>query len=412
MDQSPASAIGQSINNFQAALTESGSNLQEFIRDNYLKKWQGDDLYNAMAIRTTFVNAMHTFLTRYGLLNMERVSLSPVTDPLAHDVEHTPSIMYKGHNYMTTHSMIYSKFLACFNRKVKGIFVDSPNIRLEIESPTGVQRGKYLIDFSQMDIELRRNRGIQLDEYLNHPNRVKKVLAEDMEKALTFFEELIIDAMTAVANNNEANLKALGVVVKVPKSPFPRFRKDEVVAKQGPSAVEATIGKTVDSQFFWITGLMRENYDLIYPYLKPDGSRTPIKEFTSDMIYNYDLCAQGILRETGKPGMAYEVLSGALREWLYEPIVERLIDNKVLPVRPRIVDGNIENVDELGGYGPFLMAVSQRNANGTSMFPDTFGGGVGIERCLFALCRGPQIKKVDDVTLFGKNPDSHPLYLF
>ncbi len=156
--------IGQSLYNFQAALKESGETFEGYLRRQYIDKWMGDDLYHAMAIRTTMVNAMHNFLTDYGLFNMERVSLSPVTDPLAHDVEHSPSISYKGHEYMTTHSMIYSKFLACFNQKIKGVFVDSPNIRLEIESPTSAQRGKYLIDFSQMDIELRRNRDIQLDQ--------------------------------------------------------------------------------------------------------------------------------------------------------------------------------------------------------------------------------------------------------
>ncbi len=40
------------------------------------------------------------------------------------------------------------------------------------------------------------------------------------------------------------------------------------------------------------------------------------------------------------------------------------------------------------------------------------GGGIGIERALYALLRGPKIAKVDDVCFFGKNPDSHPLYLF
>ena len=159
--------IGESLYSFQAALKESGATLDDFISQNYMSKWRGDSLYHTSAIRTTFVNAMHNFLTNYGLINLERVSMSPVTDPLAHDVEHTPTISYKGHDYKATHSMIYSKFLACSNPRIKGIFVDSPNIRLEIESPTGQQRGKYLADFSQMDIELRRNRAISLDEYLN-----------------------------------------------------------------------------------------------------------------------------------------------------------------------------------------------------------------------------------------------------
>jgi len=335
-----------------------------------------------------------------------------VTDPLAHDVEHSPSISYKGHEYMTTHSMIYSKFLACFNPKVKGVFVDSPNIRLELESPTGAQRGKYLIDFSQMDIELRRARDIGLDQYLNKPETVSAVLREDMEKALTFFEELIIAACETVVKKNEADLSALGVALETPKSPFPRFKRDRAVEQFGPAVFEQKLGASVKSQFFWITGLMRENYDLIYPYLRADGSKAPLSSFTSDEVYNYDICAQARIRGAGGNGPAFEIGSGAVREWLYEPIVERLLDNKVLQVRPKIENGVIENINELGGYGPFLMAVRRKDERGKPLFPNTFDDGIGIERMLFALLLEPRIKKVDDVTLFGKNPDSHPLYLF
>ncbi len=405
-------SIGQSLYNFQAALQENGQTLQGFIHRNYTDKWRSDSLYHVSAVRTTFVNAMHNFLTEYGLLNLERVSMSPVTDPLAHDVEHVPTISYKGHPYKATHSMIYSKFMACFNPKTKGIFVDSPNIRLEIESPTGEQRGKYLADFSQMDIEIRRNRYVTLEEYLNSTDKVRKILEEDMEKALEFFEQLIIHALGAVADKNEQDLKALGVAIEVPKSPFPRFRKDQTVKKYGARGLESRLGEQADSQFFWITGLMRENYDLIYPYLKPDGSKIPIADFTSDMIYNYDICAQSIQRENGEYGDCYEVMSGAIREWLYEAIVERLIDNRVIKVRPKIRDGIMENINELGGYGPFLMAVAQKDRKENQLFPDTFGGGIGIERTLFALTKGKFVKKVDDITFFGKNPDSHPVFLY
>ena len=405
-------SINQSLLGFQSTLNESGSSLQHYIKKTYMDKWISDDLYHTMAIRTTFVNAMHNFLTDYGLLNMERVSLSPITDPLAHDVEHIPSISYKGHIYRGTHSMIYSKFLACFNPKTKGIFVDSPNIRLELENPMGEQRGKYLIDFSQMDIELRRNRGISLNEYLNNSDKVTKILKEDFERAIVFFEKLIISSIKAVLEKNDEDLKSLEVALEVPKSPFPRFRKDEAVKKFGAAKFEKKLGREAGSQFFWIIGLMRENYDLIYPYIMPDGSRLALKDFTSDMIYNYDICAQSIQRDTGKYGATYEIFSGALREWLYEPIIERLIDNRVIPVRPILKDGNIENINELGGYGPFLLSTAQKDKKGKPYFPETFGGGIGIERTLFALCKGKKIKKVEDVTLFGKNPDSHPLYLF
>ncbi|NCP07351.1 MAG: hypothetical protein COX16_01200 [Deltaproteobacteria bacterium CG23_combo_of_CG06-09_8_20_14_all_51_20] len=402
--------IGESLFGFQAALKQSGSSLEEYLEKYYYRKWIGDALYAAMALRTTFVTAMHQFLADEGLFNLERVQLSPVTDPLAHDVEYVPNIHYKGQLYVMTHSMIYSKFLSCHNPRIKGIFVDSPNIRLEMESPDRAQRGKYLIDFSQMDIELRRNRGIDLEQYLKEPEKVKKVLREDMEKAMDFFERLIIHAVTKMVEKNGDELKALGVAIEVPKQPFPRFACDEAKRNYG-RGYEVKVGEMTTAPFFWITGLLRENYDLVYPYLRPEG-KVPLSEITSDMIYNYDICAKGINRDTGKQSPALEILSGAVREWLYEAIVERLLDNGVLPARPVIFEGNIKNINELGGYGPFLMMAARKDISGKASFPETFGGGIGIERCLYALCRGTVIDKIDDITCFGKNPDSHQIYLF
>lgn len=404
-------SIGEGLANFQAALEQSGDSLEAYIRRSYIDRWTGDDIYNVMAIRTTFVNTMHNYLTDYGLFNMERVSISPVTDPLAHDIEHSPFINYKGFPYMTTHSMIYSKLMACFNNRIKGVFVDSPNIRLELESADGNQRGKYLIDFSQMDIEVKRGNKISLDDYLNKADKVKKLLKEDQEQAISFFEGMIAAVVSALKEKNECNLAALGVRLEFPKLPFPRFLKDEAVKKYGGATYERDLGKEVEGHFFWVTGLMRENYDLIYPYLLKDGSRRPLKEFTSQEVYNYDLCIQSC-NTNGEYGDAYEVLSGGLREWLYEPIVERLLDNRIIKVKPVFSEGNITNIEELEGYGPFLMAANQKSADGSRLFPSSFGGGLGIERSLFALLRGKKVKKVDDVTFFGKNPDSHPIYIF
>jgi aspartyl/asparaginyl-tRNA synthetase len=339
------------------------------------------------------------------------VQLSPLTDPLAHDVEHVPSISYKGLNYVLTHSMIYSKFLACHNPKIKGIFVDSPNIRLEVESPDRIQRGKYIIDFSQMDIEVRRNRGVDFETYLSQPDKVKEVLEEDMNRAKAFFERMLVYALTKVLEKNKGELKELGVAIEIPEQPFPSFAYDQSKKKYGPKDYEAGLGKETAAQFFWITGIPRENYDLIYPYLKPEG-KVLLSEVTSDMVYNYDICAKSIDRNTGEHSEARELLSGAIREWLYETIVERLLDNKVIPASPIITDGNIENINQLDGYGPFLLTASMKDGAGKPLFPDTYGGGIGIERTLYTLLRGPQVKKIDDVTFFGKNPDSHQIYLF
>jgi hypothetical protein len=53
-----------------------------------------------------------------------------------------------------------------------------------------------------------------------------------------------------------------------------------------------------------------------------------------------------------------------------------------------------------------------KDKNGKPYFPDTFGAGIGVERSLYAMLKGPVIEKIDDVTCFGKNPDSYPIFLF
>jgi len=404
--------IGESLSNFQAALNQNGISIEEFISENYSNKWLSDEMISIMQIRTSFVNSMNQFLVNEGLINIEKVMLSILTDPLAHDIEHTPVIKYKGHTYLTTHSMIYNKFLACSNPKIKGVFIDSPNIRLELESPNNMQRGRYLVDFSQMDLELRRNSSITIDDYYNKESMVTEALNEDMKKIKNFFERMIIFAVEEINKRDKEHLKNLNVVMEVPKAPFPSFYKDEGMAKHGSKNYEVKLGEESKSQFFWLMGLKRENYDLIYPYLIKDGSKIDPMKISSKNIFNYDMLAKSINAKTGKHTDAIEVLSGAIREWLYEPIVQRIIDNKVLSVKPVIKNNNIDNIEELGGYGPFLYFVSMKDKNGKNIFPDTMGGGIGIERSLYALLKGDKVKKIDDITYFGKNPDSHPLYLF
>lgn len=404
--------IGASLARFHAALKQSGSGLTAFAKSQYMEKWQSETIFHVLKIRTTAINAMQEYLVNNGILNLERVSLSPVTDPLAHDIEYSPTLSYKGQPYKTTHSMIYSKFLACSNPYLKGVYIDSPNIRLELESPIGEQRGRYLIDFSQMDIEVRRDRFVSLEEYFNEVEKVKKILKEDLDKALGFFEGLIIHTVKALKEKNEADLSALGVKLEVPTKPFPSFFLDDAKKKAAGGSVEKVLGETCGSQFFWIKGILRENYDLVYPYLKADGSKRDPEDIPSTDIYNYDLCAQSSLLKGGMGG-ALEVLSGAVREWLYEPIIARLIDNKIIPEAPQLDrTGEIANIEKLSGYAPFLAVAGMKGPDGAPLFPSTFGGGIGVERFLYALLKGPVIKKIDDVTLFGKNPDSYPVYIF
>lgn len=401
--------------------------MESFLESAYLGRWESDTLLRVMAIRTSFVSGMQDFLIRSGLLNLERVQISLLTDPLAHEVEHVPTVDYKGHSYVTTHSMIYSKLLACIHPGVPGVFVDSPNLRLELPTTDGSQRGRYLVDFSQLDVELRRNRGVEVEDYFEAPDRVRELLREDMDRALGFFEKMFRAGMERILELNRSELEALGVAIEPPQGPFPVFDLDEGLDRHPREEVEVGLGEETDSPFFFITGIMRENYDLVYPFLRKDGSRRTLKEVPSRDVYNYDLCVKSTLRspQGRTPGRttlagttprrttpAKEVLSGGIREWLPEPIVARLLENGILHAAPRFLDGTIENIDELGGYGPFLMVAHRRDGEGRLSFPETFGGGIGIERALWALLRGPEIRQIEDVTCFGKNPDSHECYLF
>jgi aspartyl/asparaginyl-tRNA synthetase len=307
--------------------------------------------------------------------------------------------------------MIYAKFLACHNPHIQGIFVDSPNLRLEVPAKDGSQRGKYLLDFSQLDVEVRRNRKVGLNAYLDQPEQVSALLREDLAAALAFFEGMARAGFEKVKKIAGGSLAGLGVTLDLPAQPFPVFYLDEALAKYSKAEVEAKLGEQTDAPAFFVVGLMRENYDLIYPYLRRDGTRRKISEFSSREIYNYDLCVKG-KRADGKPAPAIEVLSGAIREWLPEAIVARLLDNGVIPEAPDFREGHLENLGSLGGYGPFLSVACRREADGIPSFPDTFGAGIGIERLLFALLRGPHIEHIEDVTFFGKNPDSAELFLF
>ncbi len=409
--ESTFSKIGQCLSNFQAGLKQQGITLEEYINDNYKNKWLSDELYHIFKIKTTFMNAATQFLANEGLINLEKLLMSVVTDPLAHDIEHTPTISYKGNSYVTTHSMIYSKFLACSNPKIKGVFVDSPNIRLELESPTHQQRGRYLIDFSQIDIEMKRDRYVTLDEYFSKEDEILELIKNDSAKARNLFERMIKHICEELNKYNKEDMDALDVQFPVPAVPFPEYTYDYAVGKYGKKTGEEEVGNETDDQFFWITGIKRENYDLIYPFHKKDGSSVSLEDVTSENIFNYDLVAKTVKKD-GTRLTAKEILSGGVREWLYEPIVQRILANKVLNVRPNIKDGYLENIEEMAGYGPFLMFASMKKDDGTPVFPSTMGGGLGVERFLFATLRGDNIQKIDDVTFFGKNPDSHSLYLF
>ena len=401
--------IGDSLEDFQSKLAGQGLSFSQYLREAYVKKWTDETLSHALKIRTALVLGLQEFLVSQGIVNVDRVSLSPVTDPLCHSVEHVPTIHFQNTPYRTTHSMIYSKMLACISPHVPGVYIDSPNIRLEL--PSDMPRHKYLIDFSQMDIEFKRRQVLSEEDYFDRPSQTAAVLAQERDRALDFFEDLIIYTVKKILALAGDSLTALGVTLALPQKPFPRFYKDEEEDHDGPS-LEKRLGKKAGVQFFWVLGLLRENYDLVYPYLSRDGKRPAKGSISSRQVFNYDLCAAPLYTD-GTLGDAYEVLSGGLREWVYDAIVARLLDNGILREAPRFDGkGNLLNMAALEGYGPFIAVAHMRTEQGQGLFPQVFGGGLGIERTLFALLHGPHVKDIDEVTCFGKNPDKSLPFLF
>jgi len=97
-------------------------------------------------VQTEALRAMHDFLYQEGLIQLMPVILSPVTDSVG-----DASIMYNGQKLQLTKSMILHKQVAISTLDTRGIYIVSPNVRLE----RGPHSEKHLLEFSQLDIEVR-----------------------------------------------------------------------------------------------------------------------------------------------------------------------------------------------------------------------------------------------------------------
>lgn len=407
--KTPYHHIGRRLAEHQEELRASGKTLWEDIHHTYARKWLSPTLAHVARVRTVLVDGMSDYLVAQGLCNLERVQMSLVTDPLAHEVERLAEIPYRNGVYVATHSMIYAKILACWNPQVKGVFVDSPNLRLEL--PAERQRGRYLLDFSQLDVELRRRHQLDEASYLGKPDEVRAILGEELAEALGFFAGMLRAGWQRVQEQASDSLAALGVVLEPLPEKLPVFFLDEAVSRFGRERAEEALGEMTSSQALFVVGLLRENYDLVYPYLYPDGTRRPLKQVPSCEIFNYDLLVKAKTQD-GRVFPAVEVLSGGLREWIPRAIVARLLDQGIIPEPPQFDDGCLRNAEKLGGYGPFLALVHAADRGILPPFPATFGAGIGIERLLWAMLRGDAVRTIEDVTFFGKNPDSRRLFLF
>ena len=252
------------------------------------------EIKEILKIQSTALKAMHDFMWAKGITQLMPVMLSPVTDPLAHPI-HDSSIDYDGQKLELTKSMILHKQVSMCRGDLKGIYIVSPNIRLETSEHK--ESGRHLIEFSQLDIELKDSSG------------------EEFRK---FMEELIVHVFGFVKKECSEELKKLGREIKIPKIPFKVYDSRELEKKYGKD-FEKIVSKK-EKEPFWVLDLYREFYDK--------------EDLITKKHLNYDLVY---------PEGFGEALSGAEREFEYDVIVRKMKERKM----------------DLDSYEPYLKIAKQ-----------------------------------------------------
>lgn len=235
-------------------------------------------------IQTEALKAIHDYLYEQKLLQLMPVMLSPITDPLCHETSDA-RINYLGQELQLTKSMIFHKQLAIASCNTKGIYIMSPNVRLE--KPLKRDSGRHLIEFSQLDIELREVKALKFMELL---------------------EGLINYIIIRVKEKCGRELEDLGVSLKIPTRPFKIFSSEELLKKYGEDFEKEVSLQEIDP--FWITDYQREFYD------KEDPDR-PGHYLNYDLIY---------------PEGFGEALSGGERDFEYEILLRKIKERYQNPV--------------------------------------------------------------------------------
>ncbi len=247
------------------------------------------------------------------------VILSPITDPLNHPV-HDASIEYLGQRLQLTKSMILHKQIAISQLKARGVYIVSPNVRLEKESRSDM----HLLEFSQLDIEIERMKA---------------------KEFRSFIEDLMVHIFSRVLDTCSRELADLGADIKIPEKPFRVYSSRDLYEKYGDE-FETKISQR-EEDLFWITDYKREfydkeeearrghyvNYDLFYP----EGFGEALSGGERD--FEYDILVRKIL-ERGQRTDSYRPYLELARKGILKPSaggglgIERLI--RFLTRRPHI----------------------------------------------------------------------------
>lgn len=248
-----------------------------FDVDKALTIWRSEVLRRSLRVQATILDASRKFLQRQGFIEILPVIISPITDPLT-DYRMRGEVECYGFKYQITKSMIFHKQIALF--AYPRIFCFSPNVR--VEAVERQNSGKHLIEFVQLDLEVRE---------------------ASREEMMALGEELFRHVVTAVKEKCAEDLSFFGQALTVPESPFLRITYQEAETKYGPEFEEnLSMSKT---EPFWVVDFpieAREFYD------REDPNRPGIL-IDMDLYY---------------PEGYGEALSGGEREYELERICRRI----------------------------------------------------------------------------------------
>ncbi|MFH0973928.1 MAG: asparagine synthetase A [Candidatus Micrarchaeota archaeon] len=259
-------------------------NFSEKVFEKALSKLVSKELAAALRVQSVVLDAACGFMRRKGLIQLLPIIISPVTDPLSHSVS-DGSVDCGGRKLQLTKSMILHKQLALASvGKGAGVFVVSPNVRLEPKEKAGT--GRHLLEFSQFDFEIK---------------------GAEMRGAMDFIEDLFASVFSRVERECWKDLAFFSRDLRVPEKPFPVFDSVELRSRFGARWEDEASRSS--KKFFWVVNHEREFYD------REDPEK-------SGHFLNYDVFY---------PDGFGEALSGGEREFEYERIIERMKRNGTRP---------------------------------------------------------------------------------
>jgi len=216
-----------------------------------------------------------------GILQAMPVMLAPFTDPLNHEVSEA-AIQYGSQTLRLTKSMILHKFIMLMGKGVDAVFIVSPNVRLESEDCK--DSGRHLIEFSQVDIEMK---------------------GKDKRAFMDLTEELYVKMIAGLKHTCPDELAYFRRKLTTPTRPFKVYESKELLRKYG-EGWEGILSKA-SSEPFWVLDHTREFYD------REDEKRR-------GYYHNYDLIY---------PEGFGEALSGGEREYVYDEVIRKMDERKM-----------------------------------------------------------------------------------